>query len=153
MKKADRNFGIVCLGISLWLILEGMRWDYSVGFTPGPGFEPIWLGVILACLASFLIFDSFKRKDSKDDNKKIFPGKSALVRIGLILLIFSGFALILGTFGFELTVFIFVILILYFLEGYKIGKSIFYGFAFSGSLFLIFRYWMQIELPHGFLRF
>jgi putative tricarboxylic transport membrane protein len=153
MRKADRNFGIVCLGISLWLILEGMRWDYSAGFTPGPGFEPIWLGVILACLASFLIFDSFRRKESKDDSKKIFPEKQALFRVALILIIFSGFAIILGTFGFELTVFIFVALILYLLEGYKIGKSIFYGAAFSGTLFLIFRYWMQIQLPRGFLGF
>lgn len=153
MRTADRNFGIICLGISLWLILEGLRWDYTSGFTPGPGFEPLWLGVILACLASFLIFDSFRRKESKDDNKKIFPEKKALLRVGLILLIFSGFALIVNAVGFQLTVFIFVVLILYFLEGYKIGKSIFYGAAFSASLFLIFRYWMQMELPHGFLGF
>ena len=151
MRKADRIFGIVCLGISLWLILEGMRWDYTSGFTPGPGFEPLWLGVILACLAAFLIFDSFRRKGSKDDSKKIFPEKKALFRVGLILLIFSAFALTVNTLGFQLTVFIFVVLTLYFLEGYKIGKSIFYGAAFSGSLFLIFRYWMQMELPHGFL--
>ena len=153
MRKADRNFGIICLGISLWLILEGLRWDYTSGFTPGPGFEPLWLGVILACLASFLIFDSFRRKESKDDYKKIFPEKKALFRVGLILSIFSGFALIVNTLGFQLTVCIFVIVILYFLEGYKIGRSIFYGVAFSASLFLIFRYWMDMELPHGFLGF
>ena len=153
MRKADRNFGIVCLGLSLWLILEGLRWDYTSGFTPGPGFEPLWLGIILACLASFLIFDSLTRKEGKDDHKKIFPEKKALFRVALILIIFSGFAAIVETFGFELTVFIFVVLILYFLESYKIGKSTFYGVAFSGTLFLIFKYWMQIQLPHGFLGF
>lgn len=151
MRKADRIFGIVCLGLSLWLILEGLRWDYTSGFTPGPGFEPFWLGVILACLASFLIFDSFRRKASKDDNKKIFPEKKALFRVALILIIFSGFAAIVEFFGFELTVFIFVVLILYFLESYTISKSVFYGVAFSATLFLIFKYWMQIELPHGLL--
>ena len=153
MKKADRNFGIVCLGLSLWLILEGSRWDYSAGFTPGPGFEPVWLGVILACLASFLIFDSYRRKAGKDDNKKIFPDKKALLRVVWITAIFSGLALVVESLGFTLTVFIFVVVILYFLESYKIGKSIFYGAAFSGTLFLIFKYWMEMELPRGFWGF
>ena len=153
MRKADRYFGMVCLGISLWLILEGSRWDFLAGFTPGPGFGPIWLGVILALLSSFLIFDSYKREEEKDNSKPVFPGKHALLRVGLIILIFSGFALVVETLGFELTVFIFMILILYFLEGYKIGKSVFYGVAFSGSLFLIFKYWMQVDLPKGFMGF
>lgn len=151
MKKADINFGIVCFGISLWLILEGLRWDYTAGFTPGPGFLPLWLGVVLGLFSLSLVYNAFKREAAKDDYKKIFPDKHALFRVGLILLIFAGFAIIMETVGFELTVFIFVVLILTVLEGYKIGKSIFYGVAFSGSLFLIFRYWMEIELPRSFL--
>ena len=153
MRKADKYFGIICLGISLWLILEGLRWDYTVGFTPGPGFLPVWLGVIMGVLSLSLVFNAFKREAAKDDYKKIFPGKHGIYRVGLILLIFAGFAIIVETVGFELTVFIFVALILTVLEGYKMGKSIFYGVAFSGSLFLIFRYWMEIELPRGFLGF
>lgn len=153
MKIADRNFGIVCLGLSLWLILEGLRWDYTAGFTPGPGFEPVWLGIILGCLALFLIIDSYRRKDGKDDNKKIFPDKKALIRVVWITAIFSGLALVVETLGFTLTVFIFVVVILFFLESYKISKSIFYGVAFSGTLFLIFKYWMEMELPRGFWGF
>jgi len=151
MKKADRIFGIFCFGISLWLILEGMRWDYTTGFTPGPGFLPLWLGVVLGLLSLSLVYNSYKRKAAQDDYKKIFPNKHALFRVGLILLIFAGFAIVVETLGFELTTFIFVALILTVVEGYKIGKSIFYGVAFSGSLFLIFRYWMEIELPQGLL--
>jgi hypothetical protein len=150
MKRADKIFLIVCFWISLWLILEGLRWDYTAGFTPGPGFLPLWLGVVLGLFSLSLVYNAFKREPAKDDYKRIFPEKHGLYRIGLILLIFAGFAIIVETVGFELTVFIFVALILIVLEGYKIGKSIFYGVAFSGSLFLIFRYWMEIELPHGF---
>ena len=127
MKKADRIFGIICLGLSGWLIIEGLRWDYTSGFTPGPGFQPIWLGIFLALLSLFLIYNSFRRSGSKEDDKKILPEKHALYRIGLILAIFSGFAILAEIFGFTLTVFLFVVLILFILEGYNIKKSLFYG--------------------------
>ena len=153
MKKADRVFGLICLALSFWLIIEGLRWDYTSGFTPGPGFEPIWLGIFLALLSLFLIYNSFRRSDGKEDYKKILPEKHSLYRLGLILVIFSGFALVAETFGFTSTVFLFVALILFVLEGYSIKKSLFYGISFSGSIFLIFRYWMNIELPPGFLGF
>jgi len=44
-----------------------------------------------------------------------------------------------------------VALILYVLEKVSILKSVFYGIMFSGFIFLLFRYWMNIDLPKGFV--
>lgn len=151
MKKGDRALAIICMGLSLWLIIESLQFDYLSEFGPGPGFEPFWLGILLALLAIALFIDTLRRKDDKEYEKSRLPGWKALGRVGIILLITAGFALSLNTLGFVITVCLFVSLILYSLEEISILKSIFYGIAFSASVFLIFSYWMEIDFPKGFL--
>lgn len=150
MKKGDRVLSIICMGLSLWLIIESLQFDYLSEFGPGPGFEPFWLGILLAMLSIALFIDTFRRRNGKQDAKSCLPGRKALGRVGLIMLITAGFALSLNTLGFLVTVFLFVSLILFALEEVSILKSMFYGIMFSGSVFLIFSYWMEINFPKGF---
>ncbi len=73
------------------------------------------------------------------------------MRVGLIILFTAGFALSLTTLGFILTVILFVFLILFVLERYTLFKSILYSCIMSGTIFLIFRYWLNVALPKGWL--
>jgi hypothetical protein len=151
MKKGDRVFSIFSMGLSLWLILESLQFDYLSEFGPGPGFEPFWLGVFLAILSISLFVNTLRGPADEAYEKPRLPGWKSLGRVGLILLIIAGFALSFNTLGLILTVFLFVAVILYALEGVSIPKSIFYGIMFSGSVFIIFSYWMDITFPTGFL--
>ena len=151
MRKGDRVFAVICLGISLWLILESLQFDYLSKFGPGPGFEPFWLGVILAILSAFLLINTIRRKDDKDDKKPILPGWKSLGRLAVIMLTMAGFALVVQSIGFALSVFLLVAVLLFFLEGVGALKSVFYGVIFSGLIFLVFQYWLGVDLPKGFL--
>ena len=151
MKKGDTIFAIISMGLSLWLILESLQFDYLSDFGPGPGFEPFWLGVLLALLSIALLINTLRKKDNEEDDKPRLPGWKSLGRLGVIMLIMAGLALSMNTLGFILAVFIFVALILYILEKVSILKSVFYGIMFSGFIFLLFRYWMNIDLPKGFV--
>ena len=151
MKKGDTIFAIICMGLSLWLILESLQFDYLSDFGPGPGFEPFWLGVMLALLSIALLINTLRKKNNEEDDKPRLPGWKSLGRLGVIMLIMAGLALSMNTLGFILAVFIFVALILYILEKVSILKSVFYGIMFSGFIFLLFRYWMNIDLPKGFV--
>ena len=151
MKKGDRVFSIVCMGLSVWMILESFQYDYLSEFGPGPGFEPFWLGIVLAILSICLMVNSFRRPADEEYDKPRLPGWKSLGRVGLILLIIAGFTLAFETLGLILTVFLFVAIILYALEGISILKSIFYGIVFTGSVFVIFSYWMDISFPTGLL--
>lgn len=153
MRKGDRIFGLICLGLSFWLILESRKFDYSTRYTAGPGFLPFWLGVCLGLLSLYLLFNTFVRKGDKEDDKAVFPKKKPLLRVGLILLFIAAFTFFMSTLGFTLTVLVSVVLVLVTLEHYNIFKSIFYGIIFSGSVFLIFRYWLEVDLPKGWLGF
>jgi putative tricarboxylic transport membrane protein len=149
MKKADRIFSIICLGLSAWLIQESLNYDYMTTYTPGPGFHPFWLGICLAALSFYLMFDSFRRKPTKEDLESPLPAKNALIRVGVILLITAVLALLMTRIGFVLASFFFIALTLSILEKFKIVKSLLYGAAISASVFLIFRYWLEVDLPKG----
>jgi len=151
MRKGDRVFAVICLGISVWLILESLQFDYLSKFGPGPGFEPFWLGVILAILSAFLLITAIRRKEGKDGEKPILPGWQSLGRLAVIMLVMAGFALVMDSLGFVLSVFLFVAILLFFLEGVGVLKSLFYGVIFSAFIFLVFRYWLEVDLPKGFL--
>ena len=151
MKKGDRVFAIIGMGLSLWLIIESLSFDYLSEFGPGPGFEPFWLGIALAILSIALLIKTFYRRGGEPDETSPLPGLKPLGRLGLIMIIIAGFALFLNTLGFVVTVFLFVSLILFTLENVGILKSMFYGIMFSGFVFLIFSYWMDINFPTGFL--
>ena len=152
MKKADRIFALICLGLSGWLIQESFKYDYMTMYTPGPGFHPFWLGVCLGLLSLYLIYDTFRRRGIKEEESHL-PGKKGLARVGLIALITAMLAFLMTRLGFVLSSFVFIVLILFILEKFKIVKSVLYGAILSGAIFLIFRYWLEVDLPKGWLGF
>lgn len=150
MKRADRIFAFIGLGLSVWLIVESFKFDYMTTYTPGPGFHPFWLGACLGLLSLALLVDTLRRGDDVKQEEKGMP-RTSLVRVGLILLFTAGLALSMTTLGFILTVILFVFLILFVLERYTLFKSILYSCIMSGTIFLIFRYWLNVNLPRGLL--
>jgi len=151
MKKADRVFGIIGLGLSLWCYLESTKFHYMAQFTPGPGFMPFWVGVALAVLSTCLLLDTFKRKPSKLDDKKILPESHALTRVATILLLLFGVRFSMNILGFPLTLALFTAAILSILERYNLFKSIGIGIAYAAVTWFVFEYILAMGFPKGFL--
>lgn len=149
MKRGDRVFGLICLGLSLWLITEALRYDYTTKYTPGPGFAPFWIGVLLGLFSLYLIVDSFLRKGGGTDEERVLPERSSLQRILLIILTVVVYTGVLMPLGFLLSTAALIFILLYFLEKYTIFKSLLYSVLIGGGTFFLFSYWMEVELPKG----
>jgi putative tricarboxylic transport membrane protein len=151
MKKADRIFGVIGLGMALWSYLESTRLTYMTQFTPGPGFFPFWVGVVLALLSFYLIVETYIRKPSKKDGAKVLPEKHMLYRVGFIMLMLVVVRYTMNFLGFPITLAIFTAAILLLLEHYSILKSVGYGIAYAGVTWLIFEYALSMGFPKGIL--
>jgi len=151
MRKADRIYGVIGLGLSLWAYLESTRLDYMTEFTPGPGFMPFWVGVVLAVLSFYLIIDSFVRKSGKKDEAKLLPEKHALYRVGAIMGMLFAVTFSMKFLGFPLTLALFTTAILLLLEHYSVIKSMGYGIAYSAVTWFVFEYILSMGFPKGFL--
>jgi len=151
MRKADRIFAVIGLGLALWSYLESRKFRYVTEFTPGPGFFPFWVGLILALLSAYLLYDSYRREPSKQDEKKILPEQHALVRVAAILAMLFVATFVMKFLGFPLTLAVFTTAILFILEHYSIFKSIAYGIAYAAVTWFIFEYMMTMGFPKGFL--
>jgi putative tricarboxylic transport membrane protein len=151
MKKADRIYGVIGLGLALWSYLESTRLQYMTEFTPGPGFFPFWVGVVLALLSIYLIIDTYIRKPSEKDNQKVLPKKHMLYRVGFIMLMLVIVRYTMSFLGFPLTLTLFAATILLILEHYSILKSVCLGIAYAGVTWFIFEYMLSMGFPKGFL--
>jgi putative tricarboxylic transport membrane protein len=151
MRRADTIFGLIGLGLSLWLYLESTRFNYMLEFTPGPGFFPFWTAVVLAILSCWLLVDTARREPSADDTKKLLPPRRALYRVAFICLMLLGVTVLMPLLGFPLTVSLFVAAILFSLERYSLLKSAGYGAAYAAVAWTIFQHFMEMGLPKGFL--
>lgn len=151
MKNADRIFGVIGLGLSLWSYLESTKFNYRSEFTPGPGFFPFWVGVILAVFSCWLLIDTFRRQSRGEDKIKILPEKHSLYRVGFIFLMLFGVKTLMPFLGFPLTICLFVAGILFSLERCGLVKSIGYGVAYAAVTWVIFEHFMEMGFPKGFL--
>ncbi|MBP1774381.1 MAG: hypothetical protein H6Q86_387 [candidate division NC10 bacterium] len=151
MRKADRIFGVIGLGIALWSFLESRKFHYMAQFTPGPGFFPFWVAVTLGLLSAYLLFNTFKRKPSATDHKKILPETHMLLRVAAILGLLALATGLMKLLGFPLTLALFTAAVLSFLERYSLVKSIAYGIAYAAVTWFIFEYMMTMGFPKGFL--
>jgi len=151
MIKADRIFAVIGLALSLWCYLESTKFNYMTEFTPGPGFMPFWVGIVLAVLSCCLIYDTTRRKPSAKDHKKLLPENHALFRVGLIMVMLFGVKFSMNILGFPLTLVLFTTVILTLLEKYSILKSVGYGIAYAGVTWLIFEYILSMGFPKGLL--
>ena len=151
MRKADRIYGVIGLGLSLWCYLESTKFTYMTQFTPGPGFMPFWVGVVLAFLSCYLIVDSFVRKAGKKDDAKLLPEKHMIYRVGAIILMLFGVRFSMNILGFPLTLALFTTAILLLLEHYSVLKSVGYGIAYAAVTWFVFQYILSMGFPKGFL--
>lgn len=118
-------------------------------FGPGPGFFPVLLGLALLALGALYLVTL--RKPVEDGAPSPFADRRLLARPLVVLLSLLAVALLFDRLGFLLTVFLWVALLLRFLEKYRAVTSVGLGLAFSLGFYLLFHAWLRMPLPRGWL--
>lgn len=119
--------------------------------TPGPGFVPVFLGVIGTILSTSLTVLSFREQLEKKEGQS--GDKSNLIRLGLYILACFAFLPMFDFLGSLLSVFILVALLsrISGLKGW--WKSVLLGLITSVLFYCLFAMVLQVPLPQGVISF
>lgn len=157
MTRADIVIGLLLaagFGAVLW---EASTFQYGTEFAPGPGFAPVWLGVMGIVLGLFIAATAFRAVKGaaaqREESSEISLERAGLTRVAATLLGLVGFILLVPWLGLALAVLVFL---LYLTLGVQ-RLSLVAGITASGGtvffIHLVFVTFLGVPLPTGPLGF
>ena len=151
MRRCNQVAGIVLLIFSIVVIVKSTDLVYVVEFSPGAGFFPFWLGIILAvsCLI-LLVHNTILKSPESGDNP--FPDRQAILRIAFILGSFLAGILVFERIGFLISMFLFTTFLLVVVEKYRWYLGIAISLTMVFAVYGIFKIGLDIPLPPGLFR-
>lgn len=151
MKKSDQWSGLFLLILAIFMCWGSLGLPYGNIHNPGPGFFPLWLGVILALMSIGLFVTITLQKETARNVRDILAEEIRwkevlLVIIGLVL-----YGVLIDYIGYLLVTFLLMALLLRSVEPQPWTAVV--GWALGGTLgsYLVFEVWMKLRLPRGIL--
>jgi len=153
MKKAEMIAGIVLLLLSGLVIFSALQMPPSTSFGPGAGFLPLWLGVLLAVLATILFVSAWRSQAKVQDGESVFPGKQALFAITLVLVGLAVYILLIDVLGYVVDTFLFIMFLVKVVEREPWSLTLKLAVVATAGLFIVFHTLLGITLPSNMFGF
>ncbi|MGH7847825.1 MAG: tripartite tricarboxylate transporter TctB family protein [Candidatus Binatia bacterium] len=90
--------GLFLCGLGIFILLRALSLDYTSDTGPGPGFVPLWLGIVITSLSLFLIVATLRKSLARNIVSHETPNKASrslaswlAIMIGVALLKILGF--------------------------------------------------------------
>jgi len=151
MKKADQWSGLVLLVISGFICWGALSLSYGRIHDPGPGFYPLWLGIILGAMAMGLILKTTWQREGAKALRAILSEKVRWEKVLFVLMALILYGFLMNFLGYLIVTFLLMAFLLRFIEP-RPWKAVI-GWTLIGAVgsYLVFEVWMKLRLPKGFL--
>jgi len=146
MRFADLIDGVVVMILGLAVVFFSSQLDYYSEFGPGPGFLPLWVGIIIIGCSIYLLIDVLKK------HKKIDVFFKPRTRLGLqvLITIFITY-LLLPLFGFAIGLALFIGVTMRMMGKHHWALCGLTAFVTAIGIHFIFVIWLTIPLPQGLI--
>jgi hypothetical protein len=148
MKNRDLISGIFWMGFGAVFAIGGLQQGLVRQGIPGPGSLPLIVGLISIGLSLVVVVQALTKESAP--SRKFFPGKSSLRKLILALVGIVGYGLLLKSFGFMATTFLFLFFVLALIGREKWAMALFFSLLIAVLSYLLFTA-LQVELPRGIL--
>jgi putative tricarboxylic transport membrane protein len=140
-RSADFWSGLALGGLGAYIIVTASRWEYMGQDGPGPGFFPLWYGIVMAALSLLLVVSSIT---SKDHSVIDWSGaRSAFVAWAAFSVMVGSLQLVGFVIGFGALT-LFIVLVMY-RKPLKVAAIT--ALALSAGFYLIFPLALGVQLP------
>jgi putative tricarboxylic transport membrane protein len=151
VKRNDLIGGFFFLGAGIFFAVYSRSVDIGTMEEPGPGFLPLWAGILLAVMSAILLGKTFFRKFEKGE--PFFPERDSWKRVGMVVASLILYNLLLKPLGFILVTFLFVAFLVRFIFPQSwLRTSVTAALATAGAQF-VFVTLLEINFPKGLLGF
>jgi putative tricarboxylic transport membrane protein len=152
MRRIYQVASLVFLAFSTYLVIESRQMEYYADLGPGPGFFPLWLGVVLGVLSIIWLFQ-VSRGPGEALEPGFIPNRRGLVRILSVLVAMALFSGVVEDLGFQLTMLIFLGLLLTTLGRQKLIVTAIVSLVGSFGVYYVFNHWLDVRLPASSIDF
>ena len=153
IKSTRLAFAAVLFGAGIFLIVQSTTLGYESRGTPGPGFFPFWVGILLSVLAIGWGIGEWRASVNSQVEQDLDPrGEFRVLRIVLAVV---GLVLAFETLGYNLSV-LALMLYLTFSMGKSRGRAwvnIVVSLAASFGVYLAFEKLLGVSLPDSIIPF
>ncbi len=148
MQRAERVVAALCLLLGLGIVWQAWGMEYLTSIGPGPGFFPLWLGLILTALSAVWLLSAVWRS-MPDMNRRFLPEWRGARRILLIMGAIIGVGLAMEVVGFQLAMFAFVAFVLTALGWRGWTLTAILSAVLSFGVYHAFTHWLDVTLPQA----
>jgi putative tricarboxylic transport membrane protein len=146
MKRVYQTAGLCFVGLSAFVVWESWTLEYYTNLGPGPGFFPLWLGVVMGGLSlAWLV-----RVSGRPERAKIsafLPHGAGLARVLSILAALVAMSGLMNLLGFQLTMFLFLVFLLMVLGRQALWLTLVVAFLGSVGVYRLFGGYLDVSLP------
>jgi putative tricarboxylic transport membrane protein len=140
-RSADFGSGLALGGLGAYIIVVASGWEYLGQDGPGPGFFPLWYGILMVVLSAMLALSSFSRKDG--DTIGWSGARSAFITWAAFTVMVAVLKLVGFVIAFAALTF-FIVLVMY-RKPLKVAAVT--AIAISASFYVLFPLALGVPLP------
>jgi putative tricarboxylic transport membrane protein len=148
VKRPYQVTGLVLVLFAAFLVRDALLLKYYTNQGPGPGFFPVWASILLGFLGAIMFLQAtFQLPDPMPED--FSPSRVGYMRIGKILLAMIFAVVFMEILGFRITLFTFILFILYGMERRGLISTSLVALASSLGLYYAIVTWLEVPLPTG----
>jgi hypothetical protein len=148
MRRVQQIAAIAFLVVAAFLGFHASRLRYYTPLGPGPGFFPVWLCVILAGLALYVLVRASTAPGTPLPGD-FAPSRAAAVRIAAVIACLAATAMLMPVAGFRLSMLTFYLVLLTLLGRRPVAETLLLALAGSFGVYHVFVAFLNQPLPVG----
>jgi putative tricarboxylic transport membrane protein len=144
MSKHDIGVAALTLIFGAAAAYESAKLPFGTVHSPGQGFFPWWISVVIFLLALLLLFQALTSRSSVARE-----GSGRIAKVAALLVILAAYTFLLEPLGYPLSTFLLVLFMLRAIDTQRWTVALGMAAITSVGSYVMFAIWLSIPLPRG----
>jgi putative tricarboxylic transport membrane protein len=148
-KELWSNFFWTIVGLSIAI----KSFEYKVGTlrNPDPGFLPFWTGIFIVALSIYSMIRAWREKSAISSH--FFSESGSMRRVLTTFLSITAYIFMVSKLGFMVSTFLLTGFLLKAIYPQSWLRTLLFSISVSLLSYLVFRHWLNVQLPRGWIGF